>query len=51
MDTMQTDLIRQCDLEGAENIHMQQIQIHSKTNTPKPRGGRVSSPKLRKSLE
>lgn len=48
---MQTDLIRRCDLEGAENIHMQQIQIHSKTNTPQLRGGRVSSPKLRKSLE
>ena len=51
MDTMQTDLIRRCDLEGAENNHMQQIEIHSQRITSAPKGGRVSSPKLRKSLE
>jgi replication initiation protein RepC len=51
MDTMQVDVIRRCDAEGAENKHMQQIQIHSQTNITPPRGGRVSSPKLRKSLE
>lgn len=51
MDTMQVDVIRRRDPEGAENIHMQQIQIHSQEIIPQTKRGRVSSPKLRKSLE
>jgi hypothetical protein len=48
---IQADGFRRCDVEGAENNHMQQFQIHSQETTTPIRGGRVSSPKLRKSLE
>lgn len=48
---IQADGFRRCDVEGAENNHMQQFQIHSQQPTTPIRGGRVSSPKLRKSLE